>query len=319
MSPKVLVEHVLRRQTVPRCNVIAKSASNRLWWIPAVAVMGLLVQIPLLASEPNGDATFDSDHVIAAFAASSDGYSSDELLIRDDLRQRFLESLAGLTAISIDSDAERSALLHLLRLRKAGKLDVPATRRAGPTDDSVTPIAEIASRVVMDRHRITSDTMLADSNHRRELQREAELISPDVDAYAVRKSVLTLRKRRALRPELVLRVADWERRLQTFSLLGLRSALAAGDVPKQPGVYIFRSPDGYLYVGEAADLSKRLGQHVAKSDRKSLANYLNTQAENVSVELHVFPRNSPAARVAVRRAYESELIRSRNPRFNVRP
>ena len=55
-------------------------------------------------------------------------------------------------------------------------------------------------------------------------------------------------------------------------------------------------------------------------DRRSLAEYLASEkADQVTVEVHIFPADSPASKVSVRRAYESELIRSRNPKFNVRP
>ncbi len=216
-------------------------------------------------------------------------------------------------------EQERAALLRLLQLRKAGKLSSRATQQGTPVDDSILPVAEIAARVVTDRHRITSDTMLADPNYRRELQQEAVVISPGIDAYSVRKAVLSLRKKRALRPELVLKVADWDRELQTHSLDALRAALREGRVPEQPGIYLFRSGEGYLYIGEASDLSLRLRQHTTASDRKSLAEFLSDNQSDVSVELHIFPIDSPARKVTVRCAYESELIRSRQPRFNVRP
>jgi hypothetical protein len=73
-------------------------------------------------------------------------------------------------------------------------------------------------------------------------------------------------------------------------------------------------------VGEASNLAARLTEHVGGSDRESLADYLaGDEADQVTVELHIFPSTSPAKRVTVRRAYESELIRSRGPKFNVRP
>ena len=63
-----------------------------------------------------------------------------------------------------------------------------------------------------------------------------------------------------------------------------------------------------------------LNQHVTESDRPSLAKYLaGDDANSVSVELHIFAADSPAAKPTIRRAYQSELIRSRHPKFNVRP
>ena len=262
--------------------------------------------------------TFSADSIQAAFETCHDGYSSDELLIRDELRDCFLRRLGD--GAKLDREQQRSALLTLLKLRKTGKLKVRATKRGKPVSPAVHSVAEIASRVVTDRHRVTSDTMLADPELRSELQREAELISPGSDPYLVRKSVLSLRKKRALRPELVLQVAQWGREIATYSLPELISDLADGKVPKRPGVYLFRNSDGYLYVGESIDLSARLNQHVTESDSISLAQYLaGDDADTVTVELHVFESESPAAKVTVRRAYESELIRSRKPKFNVRP
>ena len=61
-------------------------------------------------------------------------------------------------------------------------------------------------------------------------------------------------------------------------------------------------------------------QHLQSSDRLSLRKYLDTVADgSVTIELHTFGPKSPANELAIRRAYESEMIRSREPRLNVRP
>ena len=266
----------------------------------------------------NTTAEFSSDEVAKAFAKSSGGYSSDEVLINDKLRHAFLNQLAGGEPMS--AKGERAALLRLLQLRKAGKLNTRATRRGPKPNPMAGPTSEIAARVVADRHQVSTDTILADRDLRAELQREAEKIDAGVKAYDVRKSILQLRKKRALKPELVLRVAQWDRKIVTVSLADLRRQLREGTVSTNPGVYLFRDDQGYLYVGEASSLAARLKEHVTESDRASLANYLASEsAEKVSVELHVFPTDSPARKVTVRRAYESELIRSRKPKFNARP
>jgi hypothetical protein len=195
-------------------------------------------------------------------------------------------------------------------------LATPARRRGEPVPEAILPVAEIAARVVTDRHRVTTDTLLADPRLIAELRREAERVRGDVDPYLVRKAVLKLRKTRRLRPELVLRVAQWKRRIVTVRL----SEIEPERLPHQPGIYLFRDATGYLYVGEASDLARRLQQHLDDSHNASLAHHLAGQSQQeVTVELHVFPPDSPAAKVAVRRAYESELIRSRSPRFNVQP
>lgn len=216
-----------------------------------------------------------------AFAIAHDGYSVDEVIIRDDLRERFLDAAKaqGIQA------PESELLLSLLKLRKSGKLNVKATRRGRKPDESVFPAAEIATRVVTDRHRVSTDFVLASPDFRKELQEEANKLMDGVTPY------------------------------------DLREQLDSDRIAHSPGVSLFRhSTEGYLYVGEAVDLSVRLRQHVTASDRAALAKALANKKEvNISIELHVFPAESPARKISVRRAYESELIRSRRPKFNVRP
>jgi hypothetical protein len=48
--------------------------------------------------------------------------------------------------------------------------------------------------------------------------------------------------------------------------------------------------------------------------------YLKRQGvEQVTIEVHAFDPDSAARLIEMRRAYESELIRSRRPRFNIAP
>ncbi len=298
--------------------VLAKSECEK---VPVSRLCLILILMncsrALLGTEP---LAIEAPILLAAFEQACDGYSTDEVLIRDDLRDEFLSRLSLDVGRPLSDAEQLDALLELLQLRKAGKMTVRSTRRGEAVEESIAPVAEIAARVVTDRHRISSDTMLADSAFRKELQREAELIRPGVDAYSVRKAVLSLRKKRALKPELVLQVADWQRTIETVSLEELKRRIRDGQISDGPGVYLFRSAGGYLYVGEASNLAARLTEHVGGSDRVSLAKYLaGDDGAGVSVEMHVFPATSPARKVIVRRAYESELIRSRDPKFNVRP
>lgn len=289
---------------------------------------------PVLAQGVPGDS-----EIREAFRRAHDGFSSDELLIRQTLTDQFLRELgllasADSTRISASAnesaqsdsdqfrsqeklaDLQRESLRRLINLRKAGRLDVP-TRRRSQTESLPHPmVAEIAVRTLLDRHQVTTDDVLIDPRLRAELQREAEKLQPGVDADRVRKAVLKLRKVRQLRPELVLRVAQWKRRVVTMDLEDVDPAT----LPEQPGVYLFRDQSGYLYIGEAEDLAERMCQHFTGSHNTALSKLLEERhSSDVSLELHVFSADSPASRVRMRRAYESELIRSRQPAFNLRP
>jgi hypothetical protein len=228
-------------------------------------------------------------------------------------------------------DWQRDTLLRLMSLRKAGKIDVKATKRGPAAAPELAHVAEIAARSVLDRHPVSTDSLLCDPRLRDQLQAAAiEIVQqPEAselpatrppDAYSIRKHLLRLRKTRLLRPELVQRVADWDRTIESFTVKELVAALDAGKISTGAGVYLFYDPTGYLYIGEAANLRTRLLQHTSQSDRMTLDQYLRSGSKgSITIELHTFGERSPANDLAIRRAYESELIRTRQPRFNIRP
>lgn len=262
---------------------------------------------------------FSTGEIRDAYRKLHDGYSSDELILQDELREKFLHELGIDPTKESQFDQQRAALRSLLQIRKRGDLNVPTTKRSSEASESINaaiPTAEIAIRTVLDRHDAMIDDVLCDPRMRNELQMEAERLSKGILAESVRRAVLRLRKSRRLRPELVLRVADWDRTVTTHPM----KHLDLDALPNTPGVYLFRDSTGYLYIGEAIRLRDRIRDHLKGSHNAGLASILGKDATNpVTLELHAFPSDSPAKKSTVRRAYESELIRSRHPRFNLQP
>ncbi len=252
--------------------------------------------------------------VLAAYSKVHDGWSSDEVLLQAELQKAFVAECKrrcpGLGA----ADANKA----LLNLRKAGKLKGSVTRRRSDRHAEYRHVAEIAARLMNDKHQVNTDQVMCDPRLRSEFDAIAKNMMPAVDSYLLRKAALGLRKSRRLRPEFVVRVADWGRTVSVFTVDQLRARPELA--PIGPGIYIFRDSTGYLYVGESDNLRKRLQKHVQDSDRRSLASYLETHAKSaIRVEIHAFDPQSAAHKTQMRRAYESELIASRKPRFNVRP
>jgi len=256
-----------------------------------------------------------------SFAATHDGWSSDEVLVQEALNQAFLQACRQ----RLPGVADRDFNWTLLNLRKAKQLGATVTRRRPAKHDAYRHAAEIAARLLEDQHRQNIDRVLCDPALREQFDKVAQEMAPKTSAYLLRKAALGLRKSRRLQPELVVRVADWQRSVQTFWLPELTGDLK--QLPEQPGVYLLMDGSGYLYIGEAANLRQRLTEHLRHSDRPTLAKYLAEQSESdspreanpIRVEIHAFKKKSPAEKVSLRRAYESELIRSRQPRFNIRP
>lgn len=254
----------------------------------------------------------------AAFLAAHQGWSADEVILRDDLNQEFLAAcrqqpgLADCTAATLN--------WGLLTLRKSGTLEGRVTNREAVDHQKYQHAAEIAARWIEDRYGLNIDRALCNPDTRAEFDKTARDAAPGVDVYFLRKGALALRKKRQLQPELLGRVAEWDKTVLAYPLSKLKDDISL--LPRQAGIYIFRDPSGYLYVGEAKSLRERIHEHLESSDRASLAEYLNRSdcdLEAVTIEVHVFGNHSPGREVRYRRAYESELIRSRQPRYNLRP
>ena len=250
-----------------------------------------------------------------AYSETHDGFSSDELILDVKKNARFIAAcqkrMSGATAADFN--------WTLINLRKAGKLQGKVTQRAKKLkgDSELRAIAEIAGRKVQDQHKVSSDRIMTDPKLRQEFDQAVQAVHQGADLYAARRMAFALRKTRRLKPELITRLADWDRKVEVHDLAKLKSSLEK--IPRSPGVYLFRDRSGYLYIGEAIDLRTRLTQHLKQSDRKSLADYLDEERKfEITVEIHSFAPDSRMKEIAVRRAYESELIRSRSPRFNVR-
>lgn len=249
-----------------------------------------------------------------AFAQTHQGWSSDEVVLQDDLNQAFIKRC--LTDLPDADPAELN--WRLLNMRKAGLLDVPTTRSNRKSVTPWKPIAEIVARVLIDKHKVSIDKIMTSPKLRQEFDSGVQGIDADADLYSVRKAAFGLRKQRRLKPELIARIADWGREITTLPLQAVRDD---GDtVPELPGIYIFRDQTGYLYIGQSENLRSRLKEHLDQSSNFSLAKYLSDQQhDNVTIELHTFAGDSRAKETMVRRAYESELIASRKPKFNIQP
>ncbi len=249
-----------------------------------------------------------------SFAQTHEGWSSDEVVLRDDLNKAFVTRC--LEALPDSNPAELN--WRLLNMRKAGLLKVPTTRSNRKSVTRWKPIAEIVARVMIDKHKVSIDKIMTTPKLKKEFDSAVLEIDADADLYGARKAAFGLRKQRRLKPELIARIADWGREIST---LPLKSVRANGDlVPELPGIYIFRDETGYLYIGQSENLRSRLKEHLDQSSNFSLAKYLaDQQHDNVTIELHAFAGDSRAKETMIRRAYESELIDSRKPKFNIQP
>lgn len=267
------------------------------------------------------------DVVTSAFVATHAGWSSDEVLLNDERRRAFVRKCKQLESPDVGRPSGEDAFCRaLLHVRKSGGKLPKATKRASSrlsagssVDESeLLAAAEIAARRLSDQMHRHTDAILVDEKARRFFDEQAHKVCPEASLYSLRKSALRLRKTRRLEPELLARVTDWRLQVEENSAAKLRKDLSV--ISTRPGIYLFRDKTGYLYIGHASSLRTRLTSHLTDSDRLSLGEYLDqSDASEIVVEMHVFKQGSPGEQLRTRRAYESELIRTRSPRLNLAP
>ena len=124
-----------------------------------------------------------SEKIVAAFRSTHDGWSSDEVLLQDPLNEGFLKKCKELLPNSSPTECNWT----LLNLRKAGKLSgIRSTKRRYDRHDDYLHAAEIAARLIYDKHEISTDRMLCDPKYRSQFDEMAAKTAPGVDPYLLR-------------------------------------------------------------------------------------------------------------------------------------
>ena len=245
--------------------------------------------------------------VRGAFLQVCAGYSPDRVVADPDLNRMFLSECRrqGLTPSA--RDLNRS----LLNLRKASNLTGLKSRRTVfPHQDEYIFASEIAIRFLERRDGATLDEVICDPGLAAEFDEIAARIAPGYSPLQYRWAALSLHKSRRLPPEpLGHALAPME--VRQFTVDGLTPEA----IPESQGLYLFLSRNTCLYIGEAANLRKRIRKHLDFSDNRGLAHWFwQHGTSGLLLEIQLL---DPLTSRRARKAMELELIRSRQPTFNV--
>ena len=247
--------------------------------------------------------------IIEALDAVSSGYSSDRIVADPELNERFISEcrLRGLDN-SVE-DLNRA----LLNLRKAGGLTGrPRTKRTHfPDEDEYRFASEIAARFLERRDGISLDTIICNPDKVSEFDRVAARIVPGYSSLQYRWAALGLRKKKKLPPEISCRIVP------PVNVINQPvNEIVPDELPTSQGLYLFISTSQLLYVGETENLRKRLKKHLEHSDNKGLAHWIwEYGTEDLHLEMQIL---NSQTKTSVRKAIELELIRSRQPIFNIK-
>ncbi len=250
-----------------------------------------------------------TDEIIAALDAASEGYSPDRVVADPKLNQHFISECRQRGLHESVADLNRK----LLNLRKASRLTGrPKSIRTSFNDqDEYKFAAEIAIRFIERRDGISLDRVICDPLKAAEFDGIAARIAPGYRPLQYRWAALGLRKKKKLKPELVGRIAPPQEVINVSV-----SDIVIDELPSVQGLYLFFAADELLYVGESEDLRKRLKKHLDHSDNKGLARWIwEYGTDSLHLEMQIL---KPDTETRVRKALELELIRSRNPIFNIK-
>jgi hypothetical protein len=247
--------------------------------------------------------------IAKAFDAASDGFSTDRVVADPGLNLRFIAECRQRGLKDSIADLNRA----LLNFRKKGGLTgrSRSKRTHFQDEDDYRFAAEIAVRFMERRDGISLDTIISDPEKATEFDEVSGRIAPGYSPLKYRWAALNLRKARRLEPELAARIAP------PIDVINVSvSEIVSDELPPSQGLYLFIAADYLLYVGETENLRKRLKKHLEHSDNKGLARWMwEFGTESLHLEMHILKDNTEAR---IRKALELELIRSRQPVFNVK-
>jgi site-specific DNA-methyltransferase (adenine-specific) len=242
-----------------------------------------------------------------AFLAVRGDRSPDAVIADPGFNQQFLRECQA-RGLTDPPDALNQCLLNL---RKSSDLrGIKSKRVTLRNQEDYRFASEIAVRFLERRDQVSLDQVLCDPTRAAELDKMAAELAPGFTPFQYRWAALGLRKRKALRPELLGRVVHAETVVKQRA-----EDVRPEELPVRSGLYLFIEPGRVLYVGECQSLRKRIGKHLDHSDNKGLAHWLWERGiTDLHLEYHVLPTE---VSTRVRKAMEAELIRSRRPVFNV--
>lgn len=246
--------------------------------------------------------------ILQAFHSASLGYSEDRVIADPVFNAAFLLECRTLGV----EGSDHSINWRLLNIRKRSKVK-RGGRAKSPRFSRVHEYqfaSEIAVRFLERREKRSLDWILCDPELACEFDQLAAELSPGFSSVEYRWAALKLRKEKKLSPEIIGRIVPSEQVLR-YAI----DSIDVSQLPMQQGLYIFFDNKQSLYVGEASDLRSRLKTHLKHSDNRDLARWFwENGIERAFLELHLLPDKTATN---VRKAVEIEMIRSRQPLFNV--
>lgn len=198
--------------------------------------------------------------IAQAYLEVRNGYSTDRVIADPELDASFLHRCRELGVAGTDYELN----WQLMRARKASVLtDMPKTKKYTPRQiDDFEYASEIALAHVSQLwsskfpEGLSLDHILCDPKLAHEFDEFALKLAPGFSPLEYRWAALGVRKA-AGRYKAQAAIAD----LVSFKRLGVAKSVKASVIPSHAGIYVFRTDDCSLFIGETENLRNRIERH----------------------------------------------------------
>jgi hypothetical protein len=265
-----------------------------------LVVAKLAVQLNSMAGDPMA-------LIVQAFLEIRQGYSTERVIADPEMDRMFLRRCRELGLSGTDFDLN----WKLSNARKGGHLsNVPKTKEytiSSERRDEFEYASEIAARFIQQKHGTKSlDKIVCDPDLAAEFDAAADRLAPGFSPLEYRWVALALRKAHRLTPQM--------RNVQypEFALLGSAHAVDLSQIPDHGGIYLFRSDQEAIFVGETSHLRHRIAKHLGSSESNGIPNWLYG-GRDIQIGIHSLPGVSQSAR----KAMELKAILKHGPLFNI--
>jgi hypothetical protein len=252
-----------------------------------------------------------SDHrVKQAFQEVREGRSAEYVVCDKILNEKLLAKTRWLGFQGADAEINT----HLINLRKRGLLkDCPTTNRKKPDPGRNRYLNAVLNtiRLVERQFGKNVDDVICDPETQVQFDAMIQFMMPGMPAFEAQYAALSLRKTNRLKPEPIGQII----RAVGSNILNLSELEKQfSKLPEKPGVYIFFDEDVTLYAGKAKKLRNRIKEHISTWAYRDMIRQLRERKRPPAfVVYHELPVSITTKELA---AYETELIRSRDPEHN---
>lgn len=249
--------------------------------------------------------------IAQAYLEVRDGFSIDRVIADPELDARFLHRCRELGVPGTDYDLN----WELMSARKNSFLKgMPKTRHYTPRRiDDFEYASEIAlthvSRLLAEQFPsgLSLDRILCDPQLAKEFDKIAAQLAPEFSSLEYRWAALGVRKA-AGRYKMVAAKAD----LVPFDRLGVTTSVKSSQLPTCAGIYIFRTADQSLFIGETENLRNRIERHFDCSHQLGIPDWIYDSGRH-PIELGIAESSSKGS---VRKISELRAIVEYSPLLN---